>query len=697
MPLSGTHARTSRQYWAHPSTQALCCAWFDTASGEVGVWTPGEAWPHEGRILGAHNWADFDRFGADRLGWRYAGGIDTSQQARKAGLPGALDALGQRWLGVPKDKAASAFTKSLSSIRCPRRPPDVPVKAWRAWWAGLDDDARREYGVQPDLDAEGFAHVIDYCCSDVAIMGEAWPRLSEWLEIDAEAEAIDMVVNDRGIAFDEDLARALLRIDADLGDRVCADVGRRLGMAADAVRAAANSTPQFCALTGAPNAQAVTVEGLDHPLADARRALASIARGKLTAGLRLANPDGRLRDAHRYYGGHTGRWSQKGMQLHNLPRPAKWLEDADPDELAARVLDGADPVDVVSSFEGAPAAVQAVGDLVAYLVRPTLTAAPGHVLVAADFAQVEARATAWLAGDDAEVRVYTSGADPYKVAAGQVFRAEVDAITKPQRQVGKIAVLASGYGGGEAAWRKFAFQNRVDLSGVDVAAAIAAWREAHAPIVRFWWQAEAAFRRAYDGRPAWVKCFQLVPSDNGRDVAAFLPSGRPIVYNDVRLSPSSKGKPRITYLPAGEDEQRAAPYCPDCMARLPKAKHCPDCGEPLSTQGRCKVHGDVHSVRMCPTHGLVEAELRADLYGGKLVENLVQSYCRDLMADALVRAEAAGLRPVLTVHDEIVSEVVESAGPSAYQELLSVMTTIPAWAAGFPIGADGWIGRRYRK
>lgn len=633
LPLSGKYARTSRQYWAHASTQALCCAWYDTHDGSAGVWTPGERWPHDGRVLAAHNWYGFDRFGADRMGWRYAGGIDTSQQARKAGLPGALDALGTRWLGIPKDDEGSRFTKSLSAIRCPRRPKGVPVADWRAWWRGLDDDGKRHYGVQPKLDAEGFARVIDYCVSDVVIMAEAWPRLAEWLEVDADVEAVDVVVNDRGIAFDSDLARALLAHDERVADTACARAAAELGVGwtPERVRAAANSDQQFTRETGAPNAQALTVEAVDHPLARARQALASITAGKLRAGLRLVNDDGRLRDTLRYYGGHTGRWSGKGMQLQNLPRPAKHLEDINTEALADALLTGElDDADVD-------------GDVVSLLIRSTLTAGPGQALVCADFNQIEGRATAWIAGDDLAVAVYTSGADPYKVAASAIYSVPAADVTKPQRQIGKCAELSCSYQGGPGAFEKIARGNRVDLSGLSGAERrriVDAWRDLHAPIVRFWYAAEAAFRRAAEGRAAWVKCFQFVPADNGRDVAAFLPSGRPIVYNDVHVTPQEGRRPSLSY------------------------------------QG---------------------TKFREHVYGGKLVENLIQAYCRDLMADALVRAEAAGLRPVLTAHDEIVCEVPREGCADAYGELLQVMTTLPAWAAGFPIGADGWYGRRYRK
>jgi DNA polymerase len=85
------------------------------------------------------------------------------------------------------------------------------------------------------------------------------------------------------------------------------------------------------------------------------------------------------------------------------------------------------------------------------------------------------------------------------------------------------------------------------------------------------------------------------------------------------------------------------------------------------------------------------------IYGGKIVENVIQAMCRDLLADAMVRCERAGLPIVLHVHDELVCEA-PGAGRDAYAALHEIMTTLPEWAEGFPIKADGYGGaRRYRK
>lgn len=626
-----------RRYWEHPSSEILCVAWHDTADGSEGVWLPGDTWQHLGRVLAAHNAHGFDRFALEAYGIAASGWIDTSQLARKAGLPGALDALGVRWCGMPKDTQASRFTRALSSVRRPtKRTATAEHPAIDAAdWATMGDDERRARGVLPVITPEVLERVVAYCRSDVAIMVAAWPRLREWLAVDGEIEALDAALNDRGVCFDVALARRLLHEDARCAAAELARASAELGIDAATIAAAARSPERFCAIAGTPDAQAETVDmlldGSDdaaqharvYPaavaLARVRRALASIARGKLLAGLARVSDDGRMRDALRYYGAHTGRWSGKGMQLHNLPRPAPRFDGVNVDALAAEVLAGR----------------ACDADEIALLVRATLYAPDGYVLIVRDFSSIEARATAWAAGDSAAVDVFRSGRDPYKVAANAIFGVPYDDVAKSQRQIGKVAELACGYGGGPNAFEKMAYTYKLGhaLDGLDTRAIVTAWRELHRPIVSLWYACERAFRAACEGRAKYAGPFEFVP-DAGR-VACFLPSGRPIVYNGAYATEDG-----IAY-----------------------------------TGSRGREH----------------------VYGGKLVENAIQALCRDLMCHALLAAERAGLRPVLHVHDEIVCEVDASRADAAGALLQAVMLDLPPWAAGFPIGADGWTGRRYRK
>lgn len=610
-----------RRYWEHASSEALCVVWYDTRDGSVGVWTPGQPWPHVGRVLAAHNAAGFDRFAAERYAFGAADWIDTSQLARKAGLPGALDALGERWAGTPKDDAGSKFTRALSSVRRPtRKTSPEPIDA--NTWGRMSDAERRERGVLPAITPAVLDRVVRYCASDVAIMAATWERLSEWIPVDAAVERLDRTINDRGVGFDAALARRLLACDAANADAAVRACAAQCGATPDEIAAAARSPAQFCAITGCADATADTIATCTHPLAAVRTALASIARGKLLAGLARVHADGRLRDTLRYYGAHTGRWAGKGMQLQNMPRPAKRFEGVDVDALADAVLGGA----------------HADAEMVALLVRATICAPPGAVLVVEDFASVEARATAWAAGDAAAVDVFRSGRDPYKVAAGAIFGVPYEGVDKAQRQIGKVAELACGYEGGPNAFLKMAHAYKLGkaLDGLDLRRLVDAWRALHAPIRDLWYACERAFRGAVRGRKAWAGPFEFVPATTGDAVACFLPSGRPIVYH----APTVDAEGGIAYT---------------------------------------------------GTHG------REHVYGGKLVENAVQALCRDLMTAALLRADAAGLRVVLHVHDELVCEVNAADADAARATLHACMIELPPWAVGFPIGADGWTGRRYRK
>ena len=83
-------------------------------------------------------------------------------------------------------------------------------------------------------------------------------------------------------------------------------------------------------------------------------------------------------------------------------------------------------------------------------------------------------------------------------------------------------------------------------------------------------------------------------------------------------------------------------------------------------------------------------------YGGKLVENIVQATARDILTYALVNLDAAGYSVVLHVHDEIVAEIL--AGWGSIEEFERIMSTMPPWAAGWPVKASGgWRGARFKK
>ena len=76
--------------------------------------------------------------------------------------------------------------------------------------------------------------------------------------------------------------------------------------------------------------------------------------------------------------------------------------------------------------------------------------------------------------------------------------------------------------------------------------------------------------------------------------------------------------------------------------------------------------------------------------------NCCQTIARDILAPALRTAETKGYLPVLTVHDEILTEAPDTDDYSA-QGLVGILATNPAWAKDLPLAAAGFETKRYYK
>ena len=101
----------------------------------------------------------------------------------------------------------------------------------------------------------------------------------------------------------------------------------------------------------------------------------------------------------------------------------------------------------------------------------------------------------------------------------------------------------------------------------------------------------------------------------------------------------------------------------------------------------------VYDIRNCgPRH-------RFAVWNGEralIVSNCIQGICRDILADAMLRVEAAGYDIVAHVHDEIICEV--PIGVSSVDEICSLMSQLPDWADNtLPLNADGYECEYYKK
>lgn len=230
---------------------------------------------------------------------------------------------------------------------------------------------------------------------------------------------------------------------------------------------------------------------------------------------------------------------------------------------------------------------------------------------------------------------------------------------------GPLIAHNCGFGGWINAMKAFGAEKYLPTDE-DMKRTLLAWREASPAVVHLWggqkwgklWGLEGGIMMALRNPGASVPVYRLDGKPTGitytyvDDVLyAVLPSGRALSYHRPRIAPSA-------------DEWR---------------------GDQVSYEGW----------NTNPKNG-PPGWIRKSIYGGRATENVVQAVARDIQMNAIELLEAKGYPVVMHTYDEIVSEV--PAGFGSVKELEATMATLPRWAKGWPIKADGgWRANRYRK
>lgn len=358
-----------------------------------------------------------------------------------------------------------------------------------------------------------------------------------------------------------------------------------------------------------------------------------------------ANADERCQGEHTYYKAGPGRFAGRGVNFLNLTRLVK-KEIPGLVELADEISD-ADEQKLQLIYDRLLASPAGVIPTLAKLPRMGVRAPNGKKLVVRDYSGIEYRMIHWMAGDNAELKRIREfdqgiGVDPYLFAAASIYNVPVSSLTKesPERQVGKVQRLACQYLGGAATFVAFCEIYGIDMP-LDKAQEIVQNYRRGCPLVKsFWYAVQKAANKAIQnpGRHYEVGPFEYYMA--GCTLNARLPSGRELKYYDADLTDGPFGDEVIAI------DQRSG--------------------------------------------------MRRSIGLPTLVENLDQAASRDLLADALIRCDEAGLPVVLHVYDEIVLEVDED-NTTAVDELKAIMCDPPAWAKGLPVNVEGGESRRYTK
>ena len=566
---------------------------------------------------------------------------DTMLHGLYAGYTAGLDATG-RALGIPEDKQKLTTGKALIRYFC------VPCKPTKA-----NGGRTRNY---PHHDLEKWALFKTYNGQDVVAEMEIERRLSVFPVPDFVQKQweTDLLINARGVAVDMDFCEGALELGKTIRAQLTDEAVQLSGLQNP------NSVKQLARWLSAETGDDITTlcketikellgrDNADHVqrMLEIRQELGKTSTKKYDAIEAAVCDDGRVRGLLQFYGANrTGRWAGRLVQVQNLPRTY-----TEPLEFARELVKGR-KLDALRTVYGSP------NDTLSQLIRTAFVAAPGNVLIDADFSAIEARVISWLADEEWRLEVFRTHGKIYEASASQMFGVPLERIKKgnPEyslRQRGKVAELALGYQGGVPAMRQMDTGKLLaDLPDEEIKDIVDKWRNTNPKIRNLWYSFnDAAIRVIQNGGSLRVRCCTFAREcDCIRGTTCMtisLPSGRKLYYVEPAVGENRWGGPSITYMGVNDKNKWG----------------------------------------------------RIETYGGKLVENVVQAIARDCLAQAIEHLEAAGLPVVFHIHDEVVIDTAAfDTNDAMLDKVVKIMSTPIPWAEGLPLGADGWVGAFFKK
>lgn len=508
------------------------------------------------RLHVAHNAFSFDKHIASEVCDFHPPWLDTLCLARIAGLPGGLDRISQALDFGRKDQGGKLLLK-LSK-------------------ATFDTDFGRV--VYPKTPIGSLTAVLRYNVQDVRLLEMLWRHFDD-LEVELDVIEAHVRINDRGVRVDTDLMEQVIEISEQSVELAASEIEQLTGgaLSLENLRSVKQVTEWLASKgvhirdwRGKSTLRKDVVEqalanpwtmvdgtnpieaakAIDPKVFDVLRLRGQALRitgAKLErAGTRVGR-DGRIRDLFQYHAAHTGRWSSTGVQVHNLPRPKKgvdlvglldsyycgeWTEHTRHTLCKCKVKSGI------------------VDDALAALIRPCFIPADGHCFAIADYAAIECRGLAWIAGQEDLLETLASGGDVYKQMASKIFGVPVDEVTKDQRQVGKVTILGCGYSMSAVKFALYVGLMGIDLeaSGTSADACVDAFRDAYPMIAGH--KAGMINGRIFRRGGIWDRLIKsaVAAVEGGNHYACkcsfehvrgnlivTLPSGRKLTYHNARI------------------------------------------------------------------------------------------------------------------------------------------------------------------
>lgn len=692
--LKGKNAVGSYKYADHPSTEVVCFAISDPATGNVLTWDLSQPLGcpavrllrraiEEGWEIHAYNsafeWAILKYVCPRQFGFPIPD-INklrcTMAVCRTAGLPPSLGAVGDFLkLDIQKDKVGAVLIQKFSK---PQKDREF-----------LQHDSQTVITVAGEkMTAEtAFRKFVDYCAQDVRTEIRIAEVMKDFALKGAMLDAFlfDARMNDRGVPVDREAlvqaqkiieihasrlterCRAITGFNPSQGKRVMAWLKER-GYPEDSLK------------------KEIRDKYLDHAALtpEAREVLALFAElsfaavKKVKALTTWCMSDGFIRGVFLWYGAQkTGRWTSKGPQLQNFKKFSKKLKGII-EEMYADVRNGMD-IDILESFYGNP--YEIVASLSRLFIRY-----PDRNVFDLDYSQVEAKILPMLIECQRILDRFGTGEDIYTTTylkLVELFGRELD------RSNGKVVVLATQFQGG---WRAVFTATGSTWSRSDCEKAAAMVRKENPEFPKAW-------RAFQDG---WIEAMQnpgdTIPvtkyvSYTYHNNAPYprmlmnLPSGRPIVCPLPAIDPQ-------TMAGVGKMDAKTGEIKEVTWIKVPGHRTWDELHSILKINGvtRClKSSFDTYELSFW---GHVKGSKygRVTTYGGAELQSATQATGYDLLSNGCVRAERAMFQPFLVVHDQGLFPAIGDKS-----RLLEELCHVPDWFQGFPLDAEADEVRSYTK
>ena len=302
-------------------------------------------------------------------------------------------------------------------------------------------------------------------------------------------------------------------------------------------------------------------------------------------------------------------------------------------------------------------------------LRQAIKVPEGHVVVACDSSQIEARGLAFVANEVGLLTQFREGRDPYSELAETIFgipwqdikagAKSGDKKMEMYRNTGKTGILSCGYGVGHVKYSNTLLRQGIHLhEDLDRHHELARYahgiyRAAHPNIVAFWKTAENVLEAMLRGESGTfggpnndIYTFGIMPVGPRTDLcvpSVRFPSGYILRYPGLRAERNDRGKWQFVY---------------------------------DTYKGASKI----------PTH----------IYGGAFTNNLVQGLSFvDVIMYQGCRMDEAGIKLACNIHDAWASVVPEEQGEYVKQQMLHYMSIVPPALNGLPVACEAEIGTTF--